>query len=169
MADIVEYDYYDASLTVTIVTSRPNPLPSVLFVAGTLHNDLVAKIRAALREKKAAIEPHLPTAGGEPIYAIKKITPAGTPRAVDDQFAAEISRQRFDLGISILPSAWQAGEAVALAIERHIEFAVKQVFAATGIPATIPGDRDRMGETFVDVICECGAATNQGVIHDVNE
>jgi hypothetical protein len=169
MGEILEYDYYDASVTVTIATRRPEEMPSVLFVAGALHTEFVAKVRAALREKKDPLNPYLPESGGFPLYGIRKIMPAGAARGVDDQYFIEITRQRFELGIAFLPSTWMAGETVALAVERHIEKAVKDLFAALGIPhLTIPGDNHKLGDSFIDVICELGGATNQGVIHDVN-
>jgi hypothetical protein len=168
-AEILEYDYFDAALTVTIATQRPEAVPSMLFVAGTLHNDLVGRIRAALREKKDALTPYLPTAGGFPLYGIRKMMPGGTVRAVDSDYFLEVTRLRFDMGLAFLPTAWQAGEAVALGVERHIEKACKDMFEALGVPTSvIPGDNVRLGETFIDVMCELGAATNQGVIHDVN-
>jgi hypothetical protein len=169
MAEILEYDYYDATLTVTISTARPEAAPSTLFVAGSLHTEYVAKVRAVLREKRDALTPYLPVAGGYPIYGIRKIMPAGAMRTVESDYFMETTRQRFDLGVALLPSAWQAGELVALGVERNLEKAIKDLFAAEGIPfAVIPGDNDKLGDSYVDIMCELGPATNQGVINDVN-
>jgi hypothetical protein len=166
---IQEYDFYEASLTITIHTSRPDAAPSTVFTAGQLHNEWVAKVRAALREKKDAIEGYLPTAGGFPLYGIRRVMPVGTVRSVDQDFMLEVTQIRFALGIAFLPSTWTAGEVKALGVERNIEKATKDLFEAQGLPTTvIPGDGDQLGESFVEIMCELGGATNQGEIHDVN-
>lgn len=168
-SEILEYDFFDASLLITIATQRPEAVPSLFFVAGTLHHDLMGKVRSALREKKAPLDAYLPTAGGLPLYGVRRIAPSGTVRSVDTEYFLEVTRLRFELSLALLPTTWQAGEVVALGVERHIEKACKELFEAAGVPSTtIPGDNVRLGETFVDVLCELGAATNQGVIADVN-
>lgn len=157
-----EYDYYDASLTFGIHTTRGDA-PSTLFMYGDLHTDFVVKIRAALREKNDTITSQLPVYGGQPVYGITKIWPMGAMRTVDQDYNLEITRQRFELGITIPLSAWQAGEQIVLGIERHIEKAAKDALAAAGMPKlVIPGDRHQIGDTFIDIMCELGPATNQG-------
>ena len=163
MKNVLEYDYYGATLTISIHTPRPDAAPSTVFTAGTLHNEYVAKVRAALREYKDGIESYLPTAGGYPLYGIRKCEPQGTLRSVEQDFQLEITTMRFGLEIAFLPSTWTVGETVALGVERNIEKAAKDYFAAQSIPyVVIPGDGDQLTESFIDIMVELGAATNQG-------
>lgn len=163
MRTVQEYDYYQATLVISIHTPRPDAAPSTVFSAGALHNDYVSKVRAALREYKDGIEGYLPTAGGFPLYGIRKTSPEGTLRTVDQDFQLEVTTLRFGLEVAFLPSTWTAGETAALGVERNIEKAAKDYFAAQSIPfAVIPGDSDQLGDSYIDIMCELGAATNQG-------
>lgn len=163
MPIVLEYDYYQATLTISVHTPRPDAAPSTVFVAGKLHNDYVANVRAVLREYKGGIETHLPQSQGLPLYGIRKVVPEGTARSVDQDFMLEVTTLRFGLEIAIYPATWAAGETIALGVERNIEKAVKDLFTAQSIPfAVIPGDGDQLGESFVDISCDLGPATNQG-------
>ena len=89
--------------------------------------------------------------------------PEGTARSVDQDFLLEVTTLRFGLEVAIYPATWAAGETIALGVERNIEKAVKDLFTAESIPfAVIPGDGDQLGESFVDISCDLGPATNQG-------
>lgn len=170
---VVEYVYYEATLIVGVQTPRLNPTPPTVFLAGNLHSEIAAKVRSALREFRTVeqtttgLSAYLPTSQGLPLYGIRKIQPMGAPRSVDQDFDLEITSLRFSVGIAMLESTFVADDAISLAIERNVEKAAKDLFKALAIPCadiTIPGDGTQLGDTYVDVSCEVGPATEQGLI-----
>lgn len=173
MGQVLEYNYYTAALIVGIHTPRINPSPATIFLAGTLHAELAAKIRGALREYKTVgqtttgLSAYLPTQGGFPLYGIRKIQPSGAPRSVDEDFNIEVTSCRFGLEIAILESTYAADEAIWMAIERNIEKAAQDLFKSLSIPCRdieIPSNNDQLGSTFVDILCELGATSgDQGL------
>ena len=173
MQEITEYTYYDGSLTITIATPRlDSTKPSTVMAAATVHEEFAAQIRSYLREYRLYLNPstsfdtHLPSSGGFPLYGVRKIQPAGTSREVDGEFMIEITRLRFAIGFSILPTTFLANEKLALAFERNMEKAVKDFLDANSVPTlTIPGDMQILGDSWIDIVFEAGPATEQGLIN----
>ena len=168
---VLEYIYYGGTLTVGVHTPRMDPTPATIFVAGTIHAEYLAKVRSALREYKiteslsTGLQAYLTTQGGFPLYGVRKIAPAGSLRSVDTDFNLEVTMQRFVMELAMLESTFTASPEIAFAFERHIEKAVKDLFAARSIPFTvIPGDYTQLGETFIDISFELGPASEQGDI-----
>ncbi len=169
---ILEYNYYEGTLQIGVHTPRLNPTPATVFLAGTLHAELCARVRAALREYKSTenlstgFQSYLPTAGGFPLYGVRKIAPAGSLRSVDEDFNLEVTMQRFTLGLAMLPSTFAESPEIFLAHERHIEKAVRDCLAANNLPAdmVIPGDSKQLGETWLEIMFELGPALEQGDI-----
>lgn len=169
-----EYLYYEGVLTIGVHTPRLEPVPATVFAAGTIHSEYLAKVRSALREYRTTenlsfgLQNYLPQQEGFALYGIRHIAPAGALRSVDDDFNLEITLQRFSIGLAMLPSTFTADPEKFFAIERVMELAVKDLFAANSLAhslTTIPGDDKLLGETFIDISFELGAATEQGNIH----
>lgn len=173
MQEIVEYTYYEGSLTVTIATPRlDSTKPSTVMAAATVHEEFAAKVRSLMREYRVTLNPstgfdaYLPTSGGFPLYGIRKVQPGGMSREVSDEFTLEITRLRFSVGFSILPTTFLANELLALAFERNIEKAVRDLFDANSVPhLTIPGDQQILGDSWIDIVFEAGPATEQGIVN----
>ncbi len=172
MQEVNEYRYYAATLIVGIHTPRLNPTPPTVFLAGNLHAELSAKVRSALREYRTVeqtttgLSAYLPVAQSLPLYGIRLIQPMGSPRSVDQDFDLEITSMRFALGIAMLESTFTVDDAISFAIERNVEKAANDLFKALSIPCadvTIPGDEKQLGDTYVDVMCEVGPATEIGL------
>lgn len=171
---VLEYLYYDFTLTVGVHTPRMQPTPATVFLAGTLHSELLGKVRNVLREYhitenlSTGLQAHLPAQGGFPLYGIRRLAPAGALRSVDDDFNLEITLQRFTGALAFYETTFQADPEKAFAVERVIEKAAYDLFVARAIPCrdiVIPGDDELTGETVIDIMCELGAATEQGDIN----
>ena len=134
MPEITEYDYYDATLAITIVTQRPEAAPSQLLVSATLHEEFAARVRKVLREFRQPLDVYLP------YYAVNRIRPSGTARDIDRELNQDLLRQQFALGFSLTAAAQIADEIAVFAMERNIEKAVRDVFDLR--PAAILRDLD---------------------------
>jgi hypothetical protein len=155
---IAEYNYYNATLSVSIVTQRPDATPSSILAAATLHEQYAAEVRVALREYKRALNAYLP------YYDVIKITLAGTSRDSDRETNQEIMRISFMLGFSMTGAAQIADERLVFAFERNIEKAVRDLFTAEEIPNVfIAGDGETLGESFIHVQLSMGTATEIGL------
>lgn len=170
--EILDYNYYEGTLVVGIHTPRLNPTPATVFLAGTIHAEYVAKVRAALREYKTTqnlatgLQAFLPVVQGLPLYGIRKLMNAGAPRSVDEDFNLEVTSQRFSLGLAILPSTFTVADEISHAIERHVEKAAQDCLAAAGVPfLSIPGSNELLGESYVDIMFELGPAQEQGLFN----
>ncbi len=158
MPEITEYDYYDATLAITIVTQRPEAAPSQLLVSATLHEEFAARVRKVLREFRQPLDVYLP------YYAVNRIRPSGTARDIDRELNQDLLRQQFALGFSLTAAAQIADEIAVFAMERNIEKAVRDLFTANELPHIfIPGQDGVHGESYIDIVVTLGAATNQGV------
>lgn len=180
---IQAYTAYTGTLTITVATPRPEEAASAFFVAGKIHEDYCAKVRAALEEHIHILAPgqqfpaaqqlqtYFPaaTVGGvaQPLYALRELMPAGSPRDVDMDFFLEIMRIRYAFTLVLLPAAFAASGVLREGKERHLEYAVKKLFEAQSIPhTTIPGDNDILDgvSSHIGILCELGAASaRQGV------
>ena len=174
---IQAYTAYVGTLTVAIATPRPEEVASTHFVAAKIHEDYCAQVRALLREHKhcdvsslaypAASRlqtyfPVFPLVTGKPLYALRSLQPAGSPRDIDREFMLEIMRVRYDFMLAILPPYFEADETTAEGIERALEYAVKSLFIAQSIPdVVIPGDNDTINgvDSLISITCELGAAS----------
>lgn len=157
MPEITEYDYYDATLAITIVTQRPDAAPSQLLVSASLHEEFAARVRKVLREFRQPLDVYLP------YYAVNRIRPAGTARDIDRELNQDLLRQQFALGFSLTAAAQIADEIAVFAMERNIEKAVRDLFTANELPHIfIPGQDGVHGESYIDIVVTLGAATNQG-------
>ena len=179
------YNAYSGTLVITASTLRPTAAPSTHFTAATIHEDYAAQVRALLEEHihiapssenfpvAQRIQNYFPAPNGAAIYALKQLMPAGAPRNIDAQFMLEITSLRYNFGIDLLPAAFATTGVNRSAIERAIEFAVKSLFAANGVPDSfIPGDNglrpigsesDVTG-TDIDILCELGPAVARQTI-----
>ncbi len=176
MQEVTEYRYYEGTLIVGVHTPRLQPTPPTVFVAGGIHAQLAAKVRSALREYRTVeqvttgLSAYLPVIAASqniPLYGIRKIQPMGAPRSVDQDFDLEITSLRFGLGIAILENTFTVGDDIALALEWNTEAAAKALFKALSIPCgdiMVPGDGTQLGDTFIDVMCEMGPATEIGLV-----
>jgi hypothetical protein len=168
---ITDYLYYEGTLTIGVHTPRLDPAPATIYLAGPIHSEYLARVRSILREYRttenlaSGLQSYLPQQGGFPLYGIRNITPAGALRSVDDDFNLEVTLQRFSFGLAMLPTTFTADPEKYFSIERVMEKAVQDLFAANSLPhtvTTIPGDKKQLGETFIDISFELGAATEQG-------
>lgn len=175
------YAAYSGTLVITVATPRAQPLPSHKFTAAKIHEDFCAKVRVALREHKHVgptcaefperlrLASYFPKHEGMPLYALKELMPAGTPRDVDEGWQMEVMRIRYQFALHLTNAALIADEETAEGVERHLEFAVKSLFEALEIPAVfIPGDEETRQSpdtanptqrTEIDILVELGPAT----------
>jgi hypothetical protein len=170
--EVVEYLYYEGTLIVSINTPRAQPQPASVFTAGTIHAEFIAKVRSALREFRttenlpSGLSAYLPQSEGKPLYGIRKMAPAGSPRSVDPDFNIETTSARFSVGLSLYPSTFLVADEIAFAIERNVEKAAQDLFKARGIPyTTIPGDNQQLADSFIDIMFDLGPATEQGLVN----
>jgi hypothetical protein len=170
------YAMLSGALQITVATYRSEPQASVKFTAANIHHDYMSQVRSLLREHKHVgvsaehyavskrLQHYLPTHGEAPLYAIRELIPAGTPRDIDDAWQLEITRMRYSLTVNLLPAAFIADEQIAEGVERNFEFAVLKLFEANGLPGTYtPGDTTiRAGNgTEIDIVCELGPASGR--------
>ncbi len=174
---IQAYTCYSGTLVIAVATPRPEEAASTHFVAAKIHEDYCAQVRALLREHKhcdssslaypAASRlqtyfPVFPLVTGQPLYALRQLQPAGSPRDIDRESMLEIMRIRYAFTLVILPPYFAANETTAEGMERALEYAVEQLFIAAGIPhVTIPSENEIIdGEaSLVSITCEMGGAT----------
>jgi hypothetical protein len=174
---IQAYTAYTGSLTIAVATPRPEEAASTHFTAAKIHEDYCARVRALLREHKHIGEtalaypvasrlqtyfPVFPLVTGNPLYAIRQLMPAGSPRDIDQEFMLEIMRIRYAFTLVILPAYFAADETTAEGIERALEYAVKKLFQAADVPdVVIPGDNEIISgvDSLVSISCELGGAS----------
>lgn len=168
-----EYVVYEGTLQIGIHTERLAPAPATVFLAGNLHSELCAKVRAALREWKslsnlaASLQGKLSTQQGLPLYGIRKIQPAGSLRSVDEDFNLEVTLLRFIVWLTVSESAMTADEERWMAFERNMEKAWGDLAESKGFPVrgmTIPGDNKQLGETYIDAMFELGPSSEMAPI-----
>jgi hypothetical protein len=172
---IQAFGVYTGTLVIGVATPRPEAVPSTHFVAASIHEDYCATVRSALRRHKHVgesslsyaatlrLQNYFPVFAASPIYAIRELRPAGSPRDIDPEFMLEIMRIRYDFVLNILPAAMLSNEVDAEAMERHMENATRKLFQALAIPDVfIPGDGgDRPGDrTEIDIVCEMGPGSD---------
>ena len=169
------YTAYSGALVITVATQRIEAAPSSKFTAASIHEDYCARVRALLKEHRhidtsavaypaaKRLQTYFPTHEGTPLYSLRQLMPAGTPRDVDPEWQLEIMRIRYEFALNVLPPAALADETVAEAHERHLEKAVHDLFQANGVPDTfIPGDETlRSAQTEIDIVVEMGVATTR--------
>lgn len=184
---IQAYTAYTGTLVIAVATPRPEEAPSTHFTAAKIHEDYCARVRSLLREHKHIGDtsltypaaqrlqtyfPIFPATTGKPLYALRQLMPSGSPRDIDREYMLEIMRIRYAFTLVCLPAYSLADEIDAEAIERHMAYAVKQLFQASGVPyvtipqVTVPGDNGIVdGEgSLVSIMCELGGASaRQGV------
>lgn len=168
---IQAYDIHPFTVTVTVATPRDEATPSVFFVAASIHEDFVARVRHLAREHKQVGESSLAYPASARLsnylpagyYALRELAPGGAPRDIDAEFLIEVTRLRFTGILVDLPGCMAAGVA-GEARERHLEKAFKDLFKANDIPDEfIPGDsgvRDD-NSTVIDIIAELGPAAGK--------
>jgi hypothetical protein len=170
------YTIVDGVITITVATARAEPMASTKFTAANLHEEYAASARALLREYKhinasteafpaaKRLQTYFPTHAGNPLFALLELIPAGTSRSIDDQWQLEIMEIKYGFTLNLLPIAFLADEAIADGVERHVAYAVAQLFEANGVPSVfIPGAQDvRTGNgTDIDITCEVGRASGR--------
>lgn len=182
---IQAYTRYAGTISVTAATLRSQTAPSVIFTNATIHEDYAAKVRALLEEHihippndqffppAVRLQNYFPAPNGAAIYVLKELMPAGAPRSIDAQFMLEVTSIRYAFVLDLLPAAYACTGQQRSAIERAMEYAFSQLFAANGVPNTfIPGDQairpenpdTSIGGTDIDIICQLGAASARGPV-----
>jgi hypothetical protein len=120
MPEIVEYDQYSAMLSITVATQRPEAQPSGIFAATKLHEEYLARVRAALREYLAPLDPYLTA------LRVDKIMPAGGIREIEGSY--DITRLAFNLRVLVTKAAWISTDNAWLALEHNLEQATHDLF-----------------------------------------
>lgn len=163
MPEIYEYDLYDASITITVATLRPDAAPANVLVAATVHEEYASRCRALLREYRL-IGDGLNTLGTAlPYYRILKMQPAGSAREIERDFNQDVMRLQFSLQFTLIQEAWSADERIVFAFERNFEKAIRDLFKANSLPDVfIAGDTETMGESWIDILCTVGGGSNIG-------
>ena len=64
--------------------------------------------------------PVFPLVTGTPLYALRQLQPAGSPRDIDRDFMLEIMRVRYQFTLVMLPAYHTANELDAEGIEHHV-------------------------------------------------
>jgi hypothetical protein len=173
------YTLVNGVIVVTVATARSEPTGSAKFTAANIHHDYASQVRALLREHKHVgvsaeaypaarrLQTYFPTHGGDPLYSILELIPAGAPRDVDDAWQLEFTRLRYSITLNLLSAAFIADEQIAEGVERNVEYAVWRLFQANSLPgAYLPGDMTiRLGTgTEVDIMCELGPASGRHAV-----
>ncbi len=156
--EILEYDYYAASLSITIVSKRPDVQASVIVPASSVHEEWASRVRVALREFRMPLDAYLAH------YSVREIKPGASIRDVDTQLNQDLTRLTFDLGVAMTQAAWIGDEVKVFAFERNLEKAVKDHFAARGgFPQVfVPGDDGIRPDDYIDAIITMGPGSNIG-------
>lgn len=156
--EIFEYDYYEGSVSITIVSKRPDVQASVIVPASSVHEEWASRVRVALREFRSPLDAYLS------YYSVRKIQPGASIRDVDTQLNQDLTRIQFDLGIAMIEAAWIGDETKVFAFERNLEKAVKDLFTARGgfPPVFVPGDDGVKPDDYIDVIVTMGPGSNIG-------
>lgn len=171
---IQEFSLYEATLTLTVSTPRPEGTPSHIIPGAKLHDEIAAQVRGLLREYKhiaptaarvapaATIGTYLPTASGAPLYHLRALEPAGSLIEVNEDFMLDLLRLRWAASFVLAPGFFAAAEGLALAFEENWQRAFQGLLTANGVAQVfIPGDEDRRpgDRTEIDLILELGAAS----------
>jgi hypothetical protein len=168
---LTEYSMQTGALTVTITSPRPEALPATVMPAATLHSEIAATVRCALRtHRHVAPHPGVPAAlqlgtylpAG--YYALRRLEPEGSVVEVDSDFLLDVCRLRYGLAFALLPAAVGAtgdSEKLAFAFERHLARAAKDLLVTgwglAGVYATGDDDARRpLERTEVGVHYETG-------------
>ena len=170
------YTVYQGKITITVATPRADGTPSAKFACAKIQEDYCARVRSLLKEHRhvdsSSLEypatkrlqtyfPTLETDATKPLYALRELRPIGSPRDFNLEFMLDVMRIQYAFTLNLLPAAFLADEVVSEAIERHIEYAIHQLFEANDVPNIfIPGDDGvRAGDrTDIDILCELGPA-----------
>ncbi len=177
--EVLDYTYYEGcTLTVQLVTMRPDAAPANVLTAGTLFTQYAAQVLDVLAEYKIdgstpglvpvnkQLSTYLPQSGGFPLYKIKRIQPIGITQEVDNDYLQDIQRIRLGVDFSILPTAWAQDVRKVKAFARNIQVAVQGLFEATDIPFTvIPEDPGVLGESYVSIMLDVGVGQEPQVIN----
>lgn len=156
--EITEYDYYEASLSLTIVSKRPEVQGSAVVPASSVHEEWASRARVALREFRQPLDAYLD------YYSVRVIKPSASIRDVDQVLNQDLTRLTFDLGVAMTDAAWVGDETKVFAFERNLEKAVKDLFTARGwFPALfVPGDMAMRPDDYVEIIVSAGPGSNLG-------
>ena len=97
------YDFFNARLTLRIVTVRPDDQPSLVAGVSALHEEWVANVRALLEERASPF-----TASNLPFYTVKTIRQLSTARDLDPRWLEDYTRLDFLVQFGIKSDAWPA-------------------------------------------------------------
>ena len=97
------YDFYAGTLTVRIVTFRPDDQPSLLPGVSTVHSEWASGVRALLQERVAPFN-----TTNLPYYAVRTILPRGTVRDLDGRWLEDYTKLDFSVQFGIRADAWPA-------------------------------------------------------------
>lgn len=95
------YDFFNAKLTMRIVTTRPTDQPSLLPGVGMLHSEFAAGTRVALEER---LKPF--NVENLPWYGVQTIRPAGSARDLDPRWLEDYTRLDYLIEFGIRSNAW---------------------------------------------------------------
>lgn len=99
--EVLDYDFFEASLVLRIVTRRGGDQPVLLPGVASLHEAWAAGVRVALREAS-----HPYTEARLPWHAVKTIRPLPTTRDLDPDFMLDFTRLEFRLDVGIRSQSW---------------------------------------------------------------
>lgn len=97
------YDFFNARLTLRIVTERPEEQPSLISGVASLHEEWAAQVRAALEERAVPF-----TTANLPYYTVTTIRQLGTARDLDPRWLEDYTRIEFLVQFGIRSDAWPA-------------------------------------------------------------
>ena len=101
--DQLIYDFFYGTLTLRVVTVRPDDRPSLIPGVGQLHEQWAAAVRQLLQER---LNPFTTT--NLPYYAVKTIRPQASARDLDPRWMEDYTRLNFAIEFGIRSDAWPA-------------------------------------------------------------
>jgi len=103
------YDYFNATLTIRIVTERPHDSPSLIPGVSTLHSEFCATVRELLEETKS-LNGDYSTAFNStnlPYYKVNKLQPQGEVRDLAvSPWLEDYTRLSYFIEFGIRSDAW---------------------------------------------------------------
>lgn len=143
------YTSFPGIFTVACYTLRPTAATAGVFTAASVHEEF-SGLADALLQEHLHIEPtceafpaaqrlqnYFPTApDGTAIFCLKHLKPAGVLTDIDADHMLEITRLRYEFVMDYAGSFLAADSRVRSNKMRAISKAIKDLFAANGIPTT---------------------------------
>ena len=97
------YDFFNARLSLRIVTVRPDDQPSLVSGVSSLHEQWCANVRALFEERASPF-----TSANLPYYTVTTIRQTATQRDLDPRWLEDYTRIDFLVQFGIRSDAWPA-------------------------------------------------------------